>query len=137
MSPYYRFLIILLMSFLMVVPTFAFAQEANSSLFTSPPDTPKQQITLPNLTTLFGDEDNPIEVVVNVIVRFLLLVGGIVAFFYVLYGGIKFVLAGANTQAVDQARKMIIGGLVGILIMGLSYAFLIFLTQTIIPQLVG
>lgn len=60
------------------------------------------------------------------VVDILLLLAGIVAFFYVLYGGFLYLTAGGDSGAVTKARTTIFNAIVGILIIAASYAIVRF-----------
>lgn len=60
------------------------------------------------------------------IIGFVLLLAGIVAFFYVLYGGFIYMTAGGDSGAVGKARTTIANALIGIILISFSYALVRF-----------
>jgi hypothetical protein len=60
----------------------------------------------------------------------LLLVAGLAAFFYLLIGGVQWVLAGGDKEGTEKARKKITNALIGLAIVFSAYA-LAFLIETI------
>lgn len=83
--------------------------------------------TNPKLTT-------PGEVIIYNLVKIinkLLLYGGIVAFLVIIYGGILYMTAGSNQEQSQRAKKVIIGAIIGIAIIALSYAIVLFLKTDI------
>lgn len=63
------------------------------------------------------------------IVDFVLLIAGIVAFFYVLYGGFMYLTAGPDPANADKGRKTIFNALIGIILISISYALVTFVAQ--------
>ncbi len=57
---------------------------------------------------------------INVLLGF----GGVAAFIFLLMGGIQWITAGGDKDAVDKARKKILGALIGLAIVLSSYAIL-------------
>lgn len=108
---------------------------SSNFLFCRPTDVPNPGIKLPNLIGKFGNSNTLIQDILNFIVNLLLLIGGLVAFFYVLYGGFKYLMSGPNPQGTEQGKKMIIGGIIGILIMALAYIVVVYIAKQIIPTL--
>ncbi len=78
-------------------------------------------ITLPRLSTLFGNGNNLIQDVLNTIVNLILLIGGLAAFGFIMYGGFKYIMSGPNPAGAEEGKKMIIGSIVGLMILALSY----------------
>ncbi len=61
---------------------------------------------------------------VNGITNILLGVGGIAAFLYLLWGGVQWITAGSDKDALDKARRRIITAMTGIIIVLSVYVFL-------------
>lgn len=63
----------------------------------------------------------------------LILVGaGLVAFFFFLYGGLQWILAGGDKEGTEKARKRITSSLIGLVIIFSTFAFI-----NLIAQLLG
>jgi hypothetical protein len=62
------------------------------------------------------------------LLNFVLLVAGIVAFFFVLYGGFVYLTAGGDAARAGSGRTIIINAIIGIIIIFLSYALIRFVT---------
>ena len=60
------------------------------------------------------------------IFNFLLLVAGIVAFLFVLWGGFLYLTAGGDAARAENGRKFITNALIGIIIIFLSYSIIAF-----------
>ncbi len=60
----------------------------------------------------------------------ILIVAGIVAFFFLLFGGVQWILAGGDKEGTEKARKRITAALVGLAIVFSAYA-LAFLVEAI------
>lgn len=72
--------------------------------------------------------DNIITIVRNVI-RFIILIAFVLAFLFLIIGGIRWITAGGDEKGVERARGMITAALIGLVIILVSYA-LILLVQT-------
>ncbi len=73
--------------------------------------------------------DNPIVKDINMFINFLAGLVGVVVVGSVIFGGIQYITAGDNPQAVSAARKRIADSLLALLAFGFTYAFL----QWLIP----
>jgi hypothetical protein len=85
----------------------------------------------PQLNTLQGVILYNIEKIIRMV---LLPYGGIVAFLVILYGGILYMTAGSNEEQSQRAKKVIIGAIIGIAVIALSYAIVLFLKTDIFNQ---
>jgi len=73
--------------------------------------------------------DNPIVVDLNKIVAFLSAGVGIVVVAVIILGGIQYMMAGDNPQAVGAAKQRVINGFIALVTFLLMFAFL----QWLIP----
>lgn len=62
--------------------------------------------------------------VVQAIIRFILLIAFVLAFIFLLIGGLRWITAGGDEKAVAGARGMITGALIGLVIVLLAYAII-------------
>lgn len=76
-----------------------------------------------------GDLNETIGAIIRAALGFL----GVVAVCIILFGGFKWMTAGGNEERVDEARKLIIAGIIGLAIILSAYAIATF----VIDQLVG
>ncbi len=67
---------------------------------------------------------------VSTAINLLLGVAGIIAFFFLLMGGVQWILAGGDKEGTEKARKRITGALVGLAIVFSAYA-LIYIIQAL------
>lgn len=104
------------------------ASPTPNSLFTHPSDIPRPTIGLPNLINLHFTS---VEQVMAYIIYWLTWLGGLAAFLFVLYGGFRYLTAGGNPANADAAKRIIIGSLIGMVIMALSYAIVRFVIVTL------
>ncbi len=88
-------------------------------------DAPTGESLVPN--SIIGI-DNIVTVIRNVI-RFILLIAFVLAFIFLIIGGIRWITAGGDEKGVERARGMITAALIGLVIVLVSYA-LIVLVQT-------
>lgn len=72
--------------------------------------------------------DNIVTVIRNII-RFIILIAFVLAFLFLIIGGIRWITAGGDEKGVERARGMITAALIGLVIILVSYA-LIVLVQT-------
>ena len=66
--------------------------------------------------------------IVNVLLGFL----GIIAILIVLYGGFLWMTAAGNEDKVDQAKKIITAGIIGLIIIFVSFAIATFVIESLI-----
>jgi len=99
---------------LMVVPVFALALQANAGDVDFGLNE-AANIGLPNTS------QDPKEAAVN-IVRYLMTFLGIIAVIVILYGGFLWLTAGGNEDRVGSAKKTIIAGCIGLVIIIAAYA---------------
>jgi hypothetical protein len=88
----------------------AFAQGANFN-----PNNLRLQIFQGDFWVAFGT-----------IFNFLLIIAGVIAFLFVLYGGFLYLTAGGDAARAENGRKFITNALIGIIIVFVSYALVQF-----------
>ena len=87
-------------------------------------------LSIPSLASAQGivpTEISPIQNIVRVIqsaIRFILLIAFILAFIFLIIGGIRWITAGGDEKAVAGARGMITGALIGLVIVLVAYALI-------------
>ncbi len=99
--------------------------------------TPAVTLAAPNLGTNYvsntgltsAKNQDPREVAIN-IVKYLMTFLGIIAVIVVLLGGFKWMTAGGNEDKVDEAKKLIIAGVIGLIIVLSSFAIVTFVINT-------
>ena len=94
----------------------------------------KNNICIPEKANLGNDcatdeetcltEANPIIRDIRFAINFLAAGVGVVVTLAIIIGGVRYMTAGSNTTQVQEARKMIMNALVGLVAFGLMYAFL-------------
>lgn len=97
----------------------------DGGLFTKTP-TRASSIHFPNLIGRFTSGDflsNIFDFTLDLFASF----GGIVAFGYIIYGGVKMIISGGNPAQFEEGKKMIIGSVVGILMISLAYVVVLFI----------
>jgi len=57
-------------------------------------------------------------------INLVLVLAGLIAFFFFLYGGLQWILAGGDKEATEKARKRITAALIGLVIIFSTYAFI-------------
>src|SRR3989338_6316325 len=80
--------------------------------------------------TGLGDKDlrQGVMTIVNVLLGFL----GIIAILIILYGGFVWMTAAGNEEKVDQAKKIISAGIIGLVIIFTSFAIATFVIESLI-----
>lgn len=63
-------------------------------------------------------------------------IAGVAAFIYLLWGGLQWIMAGGDKEAIDKSRRKIIGALIGLSIVFSVYA-IIFIIKTLFGVNVG
>lgn len=63
------------------------------------------------------------------IINFVLLLGGILAFVFVLWGGFMYLSAGGDATGATKGKTMIVNAIIGLIIIFLSYSIVTFLTE--------
>lgn len=83
-------------------------------------------ITKPSVASSIPNNIGPI---INALITLVFIVGFLIAFFFLVFGGVKWIMSGGDKQATQSAREMITAALVGVAIIAFSWA-LIMLLQT-------
>lgn len=119
-----KFIISLVLVVFLMVPVFAFAQDANLNL----------GIGYATATKL-GSKDvrQSVSEIINVAMSLL----GIVAVVIILMGGFKWMTAGGNEDQVGEAKKLIIAGVIGLAIILASYSIALFVVNNLISATTG
>lgn len=65
------------------------------------------------------------------IVDLVLMWGGIIAFFYALWGGFKYLTSGGDNKGADEGKKTLTNAIIGIIIIAISYVVVNYLTATL------
>jgi len=81
-----------------------------------------------NLDLSVADEADPKQMAVDV-VKYLMTFLGIIAVVVILYGGFMWMTASGNEDRVDKAKKIIIAGAIGLVIVLAAYAIVNFVVN--------
>lgn len=100
------------------MPEAAFAQRANDF----------KNLQLP---ILFPRDPDTFWDVLRLIINFFLLIGGLTAFFYVLYGGFTYLTAGGDPGKAATGQKYIVNAIIGVVIIFLSFSLINFVINRI------
>ncbi|OGD10148.1 hypothetical protein A2397_03840 [Candidatus Amesbacteria bacterium RIFOXYB1_FULL_44_23] len=73
---------------------------------------------------------------VRTTIRALLALGGVAAFIYLLWGGVQWIMAGGDKDAIDKARKKVVGALIGLAIVFSAYAIM-YILETLFGVSIG
>lgn len=94
----------------------AFAQVGATPITVCPPDS--QFATLCNFST------GGIGRIVQTIVTILLIAAVLIALFYLIWGGIRWITSGGDKGKVEEARKHIVAAIIGLIVAFLAYFIL-------------
>lgn len=93
-------------------------------------------IVNPAITTIFGENPGQdggaysLQIFLSSMITIVLSVGGIVAFFMLLWGGFEYITAGGDKEATQKAGKRITSALIGLALLLSSFA-IIFIVETL------
>lgn len=74
---------------------------------------------------------------VSSLVGVLLIVSALLAFFYLIMGGISWITSGGDKAAMESARNKITHAIVGLIIVGAAWAVMILVQQFLGVQIIG
>lgn len=86
-----------------------------------PPAAPPDLSNAPRLCQLVD--------IVRLVIRYAIAAGGLATFGMILFGGLQFLMAGANDGAIQQARSTITWALIGMVILFSSYFILVAISE--------
>lgn len=82
--------------------------------------------------TYTGLTSTDIRITIANIIRTAMGLLGIIAVLIVLYGGFKWMTAQGDTKAVDEAKKVLIAGIIGLIIIVSAYAIASFVINSLV-----
>ena len=85
-----------------------------------------------NYGTIIGLGTKDIREVVMVIIRVIMSFLGIVALILILYGGFVWMTAGGNEDKVAQAKRIIVAGFIGLIIILTAFALATFVVNSLV-----
>jgi hypothetical protein len=115
--------ILVILLALAAIPFFGYTVSAGC------PIQPQTGTCVPGTTNQPDLQSNPIVQDINLVVNFLSALVGVVIVGSIIWGGIQYMSAGDNPQAVSSAKHRIVNALIALLAYLLTYAFL----QWLIP----
>lgn len=74
---------------------------------------------------------------VQAVINLVLVLAGLVAFFYLLLGGLQWILAGGDKEGTEKARKRITAALIGLVIVFSAYAIILLASNFLGVQLLN
>jgi Zn-dependent protease with chaperone function len=87
--------------------------------------------------TYTGLTQTDIRITIANIIRTAMGLLGIIAVVIVLYGGFKWMTAQGDTKAVDEAKKVLIAGIIGLVIIVSAYAIATFVINSLVAATTG
>jgi hypothetical protein len=85
-----------------------------------------------NYATAIGLGTTDVRTTVSNVIRAFMGLLGIVAVIIILLGGFKWMTAAGNEEKVSEAKKLIISGIIGLVIIMMAYAIAQFVVQAIV-----
>ena len=82
-------------------------------------------------TELPGEADDPTQLIVDLI-RGLLGILGLIFIILIIYAGFKWMTSGGNSSTIEDAKKMMANALLGLVIIGFSFAITQFVFKVIL-----
>lgn len=79
-----------------------------------------------------GHEDEPITAFLQVLGGALLMLSGGIAVIVIAYGGLQYVISHGNQEKIEKAKKTLLYGIIGALVVIFSYVIVQFVLQLII-----
>lgn len=83
-----------------------------------------------------GNFNNPQEIVVD-IVKYLITFVAIMAVSIIILGGFKWMVSGGNSEAIIDARKLLLSGMIGLVIILTSYTLVEYVVEITNQVLAG
>ncbi len=74
---------------------------------------------------------------ISSLVGVLLILAALIAFFYLIMGGISWITSGGDKAAMESARNKITHAIVGLIIVGAAWAVMILVQQFLGVQIIG
>lgn len=87
--------------------------------------------------TLQGSQDDNLYDLIDKVMNWLFGFLGILAVLVILYGGFKWMTAGGDDDKVGEAKKLIINGIIGLIIILSAYAIATFVFNEVQNSLLG
>ncbi|MEI6237334.1 MAG: pilin [Candidatus Saccharibacteria bacterium] len=78
-----------------------------------------------------GQTKNPVTKTIGNVVQLFALIGGVVAVIWIIYGGFKFVLSDGDSGRIQEARKTIIYGVVGLVVLLMAQILVTFILNAV------
>ena len=72
---------------------------------------------------------NCVPVLINQILQMALAFGGIIAVFFIVWGGLKIVRSGGDAKQLDNARQTITYAIIGLIIVFMAYFIIMFISD--------
>jgi hypothetical protein len=82
-----------------------------------------------NPTGVTDDFEGSVQTIVNYILGFMT----IVATLMIIYGGVLYLTSAGNEDSAARAKRTIAYGVVGLIVIGIAYALVVFITGTLLP----
>jgi hypothetical protein len=108
----------------MIVPAVAFAQPTGNIS--------NNEILPPVIGNTLGTGTGDIRVTIAKIIRYAMSLLGIVAVLIILYGGFKWMTSQGSEDAVGEAKKIIVAGIIGLVIILTAYAIATFVINSLV-----
>jgi len=122
-----KLLFLFLLIVFSVIP-FVITAEGGGGFFPDPQDPNYYQELTKNTPVL---ERGDLIAIIFRLIQYLLMFLGVVAMIIILYGGYTWMTAGGNDEKVGKAKKILMAGLIGLVIILLAFAIAAFIINRI------
>lgn len=84
-----------------------------------------------------ADENNDIRIMVARVIRIILELLGIISLVIIIYAGFRWMTAGGNEENVESAKKQLINGIIGLVIILVAFSIATFVLNRLIYMTTG
>jgi len=78
-----------------------------------------------------GTAQGDLASVILRIINYVLAIVGVVALAYLIYGGFRYITSGGNEDTIEEAKKIIINAVIGIVVIGVAAALVNFVVKAV------
>lgn len=78
-----------------------------------------------------GTAQGDLASVILQIINYVLAIVGVVALAYLIYGGFRYITSGGNEDTIEEAKKIIVNAVIGIVVIGVAAALVNFVVRAV------
>lgn len=80
-----------------------------------------------------GVPNTPLDVLIIQIINWILAIVALIAVIMLIYGGVRYIVSGGDDQQTTAAKNTILYAIVGLIVVGLSWAIVNFIVRAVLP----